>query len=231
MYPIPPSEREANGDIKGGSLAVPNSSIVADRTQDWYDYFAKSPGNPTVYTSQDWHPVDHCSFCRNGTASGNPSGFHPKGAICFSGKDVPTSVMNATNRCMDGESKLLWNEDKYVQWPDHCIQTSFGSKFDPFLGLPAATIVVQKGYEHGFDSYSAFGGRIPTNNMSLADSLTSRGIKRLWVLGLALDYCVQQSTLDALGQNPGTGRKAPPTLEHVILVRSATAVSWCLRIA
>ncbi|KAA0157351.1 hypothetical protein FNF27_07030 [Cafeteria roenbergensis] len=223
-YPIPSSERTGpdGSMIRGGSLAVPGSAIVADRTELWYEAFAAAPG-AHIFASQDFHPAGHCSFCRNGTAAGNPQGYHPHGAVCFSGKDVPTDVMNATNRCLDGESKLLWGEDKYVQWPDHCVQGSFGSLFDPFLGIPKKTVVVQKGFEHHYDSYSAFGGVTVGDRTPLADAITAAGIRRLWVLGVALDYCVQQSTLDALGANPGTGRSAPPTLESVVLIHSATA--------
>jgi len=224
-YPIPPSERTGAGgeDIKGGSLAVPGSAVVADRTQDWYEAFGASAG-AHIFASQDWHPRGHCSFCRNGTAAGNPSGFHPDGAVCFSGRDVPTSVMNATNRCHDGESDLLWAQDEYVQWPDHCRQGSFGARFDPFLGIPGRTVVVQKGFNMHLDSYSAFGGLVEGSGETLAEAITAANVTRLWVLGVALDYCVQQSALDALGANPGTGRGAPPTLRDVILVRSATAV-------
>jgi nicotinamidase-related amidase len=229
VYPIP-SQYLNGSEIVGGSLAVPDSAIVADRTEDWYEAFAASQ-SASIFASQDWHPPGHCSFCRNGTAQGNPMGYHPHGAICKSGEDVPVSVMNATNRCVDKESLWLWGQDNYFQWPDHCIQGSFGSKFDPFLGIPSTTVVVQKGFNHTLDSYSAFGGLDFTTGADLYKLLTSRNIRRLWVLGVALDFCVQQSALDALGSNPGTGRPAPPTLEHVILVRSATAVSdrfgWC----
>lgn len=231
LYPIPPSERDPkNGYIKGGSLAVPDSAVVVNRTQEWYSAFE---GKAMLAASQDWHPPNHCSFCRNGTAKGNPQGFHPHGAVCFSGEDVPTSRMNATNRCHDGESELLWKEDEYVQWPDHCLQGGFGSRFDPYLDVPSSTTIVRKGLDKELDSYSAFGGVIASGQGSAAvdgeapknlyDWLTAASVRRLWVLGLALDYCVQQSTLDALGANPGTGRKAPPTLTDVILVRSATA--------
>ena len=61
------------------------------------------------------------------------AGYHPHGAICVSGKDVPLSKFNSTNHCVDTVSVAAYDVDNYYQWPDHCIQHSFGSEFDPFL--------------------------------------------------------------------------------------------------
>lgn len=227
QYPIPPEELvpgpSGGQDIKAGSLAVPGSAPVVPRVQAWYDAFASAGAQ--IYASADFHPADHCSFCRNGTAQSNPQGFKPDGAICVSGVDVPIDVMNATRRCHDNVSDYDFAHDNYYQWPDHCVQGTFGQLFDPYLAVPASTVQVLKGFDMWQDSYSAFGGRLATNmSLDLYAALTTRVARRLWVVGVALDFCVSQSTLDALGANPRSQRPAPPTLDHVILVQSATAV-------
>jgi nicotinamidase/pyrazinamidase len=76
-------------------------------------------------------------------------------------------------------------------WPSHCVQGSPGAEFHPSLELTPETVVINKGIQSEQDSYSAFGG---TN---LADRLRSMGVRRVWIAGLALDYCVKETALDA----------------------------------
>jgi nicotinamidase/pyrazinamidase len=82
-------------------------------------------------------------------------------------------------------------------WPPHCIQGSHGADFHPGLSLPDATIVVSKGTTPDSDAYSAFEGRAD-NARSPGEILASRNIRTLYVGGLATDYCVRSSVLDAL---------------------------------
>lgn len=81
-------------------------------------------------------------------------------------------------------------------WPPHCVAGSRGAEFHPDLRLPASTTIVTKGDRPGEDGYSAFDGRVG-HGRRLADDLRSRGITRLLVGGLATDYCVRASVLDA----------------------------------
>jgi len=83
------------------------------------------------------------------------------------------------------------------EWPIHCVQGSEGARFHPALRLPADTIVVTKGEDPQRPGYSAFDGRTPERK-PLLDDLRERGITRLYVTGLATDYCVKHSALDAL---------------------------------
>ena len=76
-------------------------------------------------------------------------------------------------------------------WPPHCVQNSDGAEFSPNLKLPAHTVVISKATDPNHEAYSAFDG---TN---LADDLRMRGVKRLFVGGLATDYCVVNTVLDA----------------------------------
>ena len=81
-------------------------------------------------------------------------------------------------------------------WPVHCVAGSDGAAFHPRLRLPAATAVVSKGQAPESDGYSAFDGTLPGGE-PLQAALDERNIGRLTVCGLATDYCVRASVLDA----------------------------------
>ena len=82
-------------------------------------------------------------------------------------------------------------------WPVHCVKKTKGAKFHPKLRLPASSIVLSKGMDPGKDSYSAFQA-IDKNGNDFVDILHQRNIKELFIGGLATDYCVKSSALDAL---------------------------------
>lgn len=82
------------------------------------------------------------------------------------------------------------------EWPPHCIAQTQGAALAAELTLPANTLAVFKGTQTDQDSYSAFGGA-DAQGTSLALLLQHHGIARVFVCGLALDYCVQASALDA----------------------------------
>lgn len=84
-----------------------------------------------------------------------------------------------------------------VLWPDHCVQASWGAQFSADLDIPHAQIVIRKGYHAAVDSYSAFREADRTTRTGLAGYLTERGIRRLFVAGLATDYCVSWTAVDA----------------------------------
>ena len=84
-----------------------------------------------------------------------------------------------------------------VLWPDHCIQGSEGAAFHPELNATCANMIVRKGYNPAIDSYSAFfenDHKIPTG---LHGYLQTRGIMQLTLVGLATDFCVHYSAVDA----------------------------------
>lgn len=82
-------------------------------------------------------------------------------------------------------------------WPVHCVANTPGAAFHPRLRLPAATLVVSKGQAPDTDGYSAFEGTLP-GGVGLREALATRGITDLVVCGLATDYCVRASVLDAI---------------------------------
>ena len=77
-------------------------------------------------------------------------------------------------------------------WPPHCVQNTPGAAFHPDLDLPEDAVVVSKADRSDHEAYSAFDGG------ELAEQLRAANIRRLWVGGLATDYCVKASVLDAL---------------------------------
>lgn len=82
-------------------------------------------------------------------------------------------------------------------WPDHCVQGSRGAEFHPDLQLTQAELILRKGFRPQVDSYSAFFENDRTTPTGLAGYLDGRGFTRVFLAGLAYDYCVGYSALDA----------------------------------
>lgn len=82
-------------------------------------------------------------------------------------------------------------------WPVHCVQNTPGAAFHPALKLPPRTIIVSKGMDPGKDSYSAFQA-IDERGRPFLEIVKDLDVKELWIGGLATDYCVKASVLDAL---------------------------------
>ncbi len=82
-------------------------------------------------------------------------------------------------------------------WPDHCIQGSEGAKFHPALRLPQAELILRKGFRPHIDSYSAFFENDRVTATGLSGYLQERGLTRVFLAGLAYDFCVGYSALDA----------------------------------
>jgi nicotinamidase/pyrazinamidase len=81
-------------------------------------------------------------------------------------------------------------------WPPHCVQGTPGAEFHPNLVLPTGTVVVSSGTREDEDGYSVFDARDDAGR-PVADLLREQGIKHLYIGGLATDYCVKASVLDA----------------------------------
>jgi nicotinamidase/pyrazinamidase len=82
-------------------------------------------------------------------------------------------------------------------WPDHCIQGTPGAGFHPQLDLQRAELVIRKGFRTEIDSYSAFFENDRTTPTGLAGYLRERGFGRVFMAGLATDFCVNYSAVDA----------------------------------
>ena len=84
-----------------------------------------------------------------------------------------------------------------ILWPDHCVQGSDGASLHRDLDIAHAQLVLRKGYHEGVDSYSAFIEADGTTRTGLASYLRERGIDGVYVCGLATDFCVAWTALDA----------------------------------
>lgn len=124
--------------------------------------------NALLVATQDWHPHDHKSFAST------------HGAEPFSTTQMPY-----------GEQTL---------WPDHCVEGTKGAEFhsDVDGAILRSAMIVRKGMNPEIDSYSAFYENDQTTKTGLAGYLRDRGIKRCFFVGLAYDFCVGFSALDAV---------------------------------
>jgi nicotinamidase/pyrazinamidase len=116
--------------------------------------------------------------------------WHPAGHISF-----------ATTHAAQPYTTIAAPYGSQTLWPDHCLQHSQGAAFHPALELPHAELILRKGFRRDIDSYSAFLENDHTTPTGLAGYLRERGLQRLFLCGLAYDFCVRFSAVDgtALG--------------------------------
>jgi nicotinamidase/pyrazinamidase len=91
-----------------------------------------------------------------------------------------------------------------VLWPDHCVQDSPGARFAPGLDTTAVHAIFPKGTHRTIDSYSGFFDNSRRHETGLAAWLRGQGVNRVCLLGLATDYCVRFTALDALAEGFAT---------------------------
>jgi nicotinamidase/pyrazinamidase len=82
-------------------------------------------------------------------------------------------------------------------WPDHCVQGTPGAAFHPKLAADRAEMIIRKGFRREIDSYSAFFENDQITPTGLAGYLRERGLSRVFLVGLATDFCVHYSAMDA----------------------------------
>ena len=134
--------------------------------------------------------------------------FCPGGSLGVRGGDAIVPLINEHVEAFRAAGRPIiatrdWHPSRtthFVQyggiWPEHCVQGTAGAEFHADLRLPPDAIVVSKGTEPDEDSYSAFHAR-DERGRPLGELLANHGVKRLYVCGLATDYCVKFSTVDA----------------------------------
>jgi nicotinamidase/pyrazinamidase len=147
--------------------------------------------------------------------------FCPSGALAVSGGDKIVTGINALMGEFDavvltqdwhpaGHSSFASSHDckapfemttmpygDQVLWPDHCIIGSHGAQFHPALNQDRADIIIRKGYNAAIDSYSAFFENDQTTPTGLVGYLRTRGVSELTMVGLATDFCINFSAVDA----------------------------------
>ena len=113
--------------------------------------------------------------------------WHPAGHSSFASSHEGAAPMSLTQMPYGPQ----------VLWPDHCIQGSVGAHFHPDLTTDRADLIIRKGYNPAIDSYSAFFENDHATPTGLDGYLRTRGIDRLTMVGLATDFCVNYSAVDA----------------------------------
>ena len=86
---------------------------------------------------------------------------------------------------------------KQVLWPDHCVQGTHDAALHSDLHIPHAQLIIRKGFHSGVDSYSAFMEADKKTSTGLASYLRARGLSKVFVCGLATDFCVTWTALDS----------------------------------
>ncbi|MBN3039957.1 MAG: nicotinamidase [Candidatus Omnitrophica bacterium] len=113
-------------------------------------------------------------------------------ARLFSEKNLPIFASRDWHPVLTGHFKKYGGD-----WPEHCVQGTEGAQFHPDLFLPSGTIIISKGMDPKKDSYSVFSG-YDSSGTSFLEILKKISIDELFIGGLATDYCIKHSTLDAL---------------------------------
>jgi len=234
-----PGRDTSNGWVEGGSLAAENGSLILPVLRQFITFMTP---RSHIFASLDWHPPDSCSFCsRNAICA--PYGMQECGLSGTMNAKCPESM---ADRCVDPVSVNDYDIGQdYAQWPIHCVQGNWSAQFDSTLPIPANATVVKKGFMVHNDSYSAFGGRLSVsdwpfdnghdteelliNQPDLKTLLEERQITRLFVSGIAIDYCVKNTILDAMGMNVDGSATQPSTLTNpysvALILAAATGVN------
>jgi len=121
-----------------------------------------------IILTQDWHPPNHLSFASQHKGK---QPFDPIEGVFGIGP---------------------------VLWPDHCVQGTKGAEFHERLNLNKAHLIIRKGIHLKIDSYSTFTENDKQTDTGLAGYLENAGLKRIFLCGIALDYCVYWSATDSI---------------------------------
>lgn len=156
-----------------GSLAVTGGRDIAATINK----LLSCPAFAARIATQDWHPENHISFASN----------HPdKQPFTDS-----TTIVNPHNPDEKYDTRL---------WPDHCVQGTHGAELAPELDVAKIDLVVKKGKDARVEMYSAFYDPFTSprvEDSGLAGLLKDKGVTHVYVVGLAYDYCVRATALDA----------------------------------
>jgi nicotinamidase/pyrazinamidase len=151
-----------NDFLAGGALAVPEGDKVIPVINELSLEF------DLVFTTQDWHPLNHCSFAAS----------HPN-------KKIGDRIV------IDGQEQILW--------PVHCVQNTYGAELAAGLNpkVISGGVHISKGIDERVDSYSGFFENLRKRSTGLEELLRQHEIDDLTIVGLATDYCVKATVLDA----------------------------------
>lgn len=136
-----------------------------------------------VFYSLDWHPIEHSSFLENV----NLRPLHP------SSPTPADKVYQGCDVVFDGDPPF-----EMTLWPRHCVEDTWGAELHPDLKMPKDATKICKAYKTDVDSYSAFWDNRHETQTDLDAQLRSRGVTDVFTCGIAYDYCVGSTAVDAL---------------------------------
>ena len=165
----------------GGALAVAGGDEVVGPINKLSARFAAAGGK--VVATQDWHPRGHVSFASS-HADAKPF-------------DVVAVPVPDTRIAVDADAPVPAAVDQAL-WPDHCVQGTDGADFHAGFDLRPICLIVRKGSRAALDSYSAFFENDRATPTGLDGWLKGLGLRTLFLCGLATDFCVLYSALDAV---------------------------------
>ena len=160
---------DLQNDFLTGSLVVAGGEEAVGNTNKLREAFKFD----VIAHTRDWHPANHCSFAETW------------GAELFSKRKIP-SVGSTSGSMID-----------QVMWPTHCVQNTHGAKFHPKLKVATTDHIVDKGTKTNVDSYSGFFDNSKGSETELRAYLKHQGISEVYVVGVAFDYCVGSTAIDA----------------------------------
>ncbi len=176
-----------NDFCDGGALAVSGGQTVAAPLNIVSKHFALAGAR--VIATQDWHPAGHVSFASS----------HPRSAVY---DHIALPVDGGKNRAKTREDKrrdeTAPDAIDQTLWPDHCVQGTKGADFHPALDLRPIHMILRKGFRSGLDSYSAFFENDRGTPTGLEGYLRGLSVSTVFIGGLATDFCVLYSALDAV---------------------------------
>jgi len=162
---------DMQNDFVTGSLAVPGGATIVDNINSLIDV----PGFKIRIATKDSHPSNHVSFAKT------------------HGKDVFSKLMifhPDDDEKADGVEQVLW--------PVHCVAEECGAEFVAGLKTSKFDAIIKKGISPAVESYSAFEDIWGKDKTELDKILKEKGVTELCLVGLATDYCVKWSAVDAL---------------------------------
>ncbi|MDR2210151.1 MAG: nicotinamidase [Spirochaetaceae bacterium] len=176
-----------NTKYPAGALAVADG----DKVIDPLNTLAKKirPMGAKVLATQDWHPENHISFAAS---------HGDKKAGDFIILPVSEKAVTGFTKQFPALTDPIPGAMQQILWPVHCLQNSPGAAFHERLDTSLIDFVFRKGYRKNIDSYSAFFENDRCTPTDLYGYLSGHGIRALIIGGLALDYCVFFSVIDAL---------------------------------
>ncbi|MDR2470854.1 MAG: nicotinamidase [Treponema sp.] len=171
----------------GGALAVAGGGEIIAPINRMAEMIRRGGGQ--ALATQDWHPAGHISF------AATHRGKKPGDLIII---PVPDEPIERFAKEFPGLTDPIPGAVQQILWPVHCLQNSPGAAFHDELDRSLIDFVFRKGWRKNIDSYSAFFENDRCTPTDLHGYLGEKGIETLYIAGLALDYCVFYSVVDAL---------------------------------